>query len=491
MIILLRLLLIAALLLPFGAPAARAQVSPAARMAWGFDRSDLPPHPGVRFGVLANGMRYALMRSAAPAGALSVRFHVAAGAMAEGPRERGFAHLVEHLLFQGTRNIPEGSLPLMLAHRGMRHWSDINALTGYEDTLYRLDMTRADAAAREAALLVMRDVAGGLLFTKAAVAGAKRDVVAEIAARDAVADAIVTAENAFFAPGTPIARGTVAGTAREVRRATAEGLRRFYERWYRPEHTTLILVGDFDPEAAEREIGARFSDWKGPAKTDVPRATVPALRARRGAEARLFVHRGAPTAVAIALATPLGGSADIGRRRDAHFLERLGSDMLMRRLRGAAPGADVAVYDHFGTVRLARIAIPAPDRNWRRALAVGAGELARAVDGGFTEAELAATLGPIRAALVRDAKPRTTKALADALADAVSRGIVFTAPADPAGTDAYLARARIADVNAAFRAAWARPDKFYFVTHNRQIPGGGQAIRAAAQPLPNGPIISR
>ena len=95
-------------------------MSPAARIAWGFDRSDLVPHPGVRFGMLGNGMRYAVMRNAMPAGELAVRLHIDAGASFESGREQGMMHLIEHLIFHGSASIPEGALPFMLAQRGLR-----------------------------------------------------------------------------------------------------------------------------------------------------------------------------------------------------------------------------------------------------------------------------------------------------------------------------------------------------------------------------------
>jgi zinc protease len=301
--------------------------------------------------------------------------------------------------------------------------------------------------------------------------------VEEIAARNAIADAAATAENAFLAPGTPIARGTVAGTVREVRRASASALRRFYERFYTPDRATLIVVGDFDPELAEREIAARFDGWAGKAPPHAS-AQLATLSPRQTTEARLFVNPAAPTAVVVAAALPVGGDADVGRRRDAHFLERLGSDLLARRLRVLSPGAEAAVYDHFGTVRVARIELAAPDRDWRRTLKIASVELSSALETGFRQEELDAVLGTMRSSLVRDAAPRSTAALADGLADAVGRKIVFTAPADPAGTDLYLSRVRLATVNAAFRAAWA-PSRLIFITHNRMVPDGERTILAA------------
>ena len=460
------------------------QISHAARIAWGFGRSDLAPHPLVRFGVLPNGMRYAIMRNAAPAGGLSVRLRFDVGAKVEGEGERGFVHLIEHLIFHGTPNIPEGSLPLMLAHRGMRHWSDFNAFTSYDETVYRLDMTRSDVAARDAALLVMREIAGNLLFTRSVVDGAKRRVREEIGARDAAEDGVQAAQNAFFAPGTAIARGPVAGTRSQVGRAAGAALRRLYETYYVPQRTTLVFVGDFDPDIVEAEIAARFSGWHASGALAADPAQ-PSIAAGRSSEAWFFVHRAAPTAVTIAVAAPLGAGVDTGRRRDADFLEHLGSQMLNRRLARVAAkpdppflSGDVAIFDHFATVRLARVEMEARDRDWRRALRAGAIELSGAFERGFSQSELDEQLAATRRSVVRDTAPRASPALADSIVDHVNRRIVFTAPGDPSETDAYLARVRLDEVNAAFSAVWTQAGRLIFVAHNRRIPNAQAAIAA-------------
>ncbi len=483
-------IMLAAVILPassIGEGKAQPSAAPVQRVrsAWGFDRSDLPPHPGVRFGVLTNGMRYALMKNEAPAGGLSARLRFDVGATAEGEREQGFMHLLEHLIFHGSQNIPDRALPLMLTHRGLKRTSDFNAFTSFDETVYRLDLARADRNARDAALMLMREVSSRLLFTRRGVKGAKKSVGEEIRARDAVRDRLAAAQNAFVAPGTPIARGPVAGTQASVTRATPAALRRLYQLYYVPRRATLVLVGDFDPALVEAEIEAHFADWQGPAVAQSREAggSPPPILTRRDTEARLFVHRAAPTSITIASVQPLGDAADRGARRDTHFLQRLGTDMLNRRLAriSGAPfvSASAAVYDHFATARVASLELAARDRDWRGALKRGELELRRALEKGFSEAELAEQLSAIQGALAQDAAPRTSSALADAIIDAVSRGIVFTEPAAASGTDAYLARVRLADVNAAFRAAWSDPARLLFVSHDRRIPGGEAAILTA------------
>ena len=83
------------------------------------------------------------------------------------------------------------------------------------------------------------------------------------------------------------------------------------------------------------------------------------------------------------------------------------------------------------------------------------------------------------AALAKDAAPRTSSALADAIADAVSRGIVFTAPGDSQATAAYLSRVRLDQVKEAFRAAWSSPSRLIFASHSRPVAGAEQTLLQA------------
>jgi zinc protease len=459
-------------------------ISEAARSAWGFTDASVAPHPEVRFGVLPNGMRYALMRNAAPAGSLSVRMRVDVGAAAEGEREQGFAHLVEHMIFHGSQNIPEGALPMLLSQQGLKRWSDFGAYTSYDETVFQLDLGKADRGARETALELMREIASRLRFARGAVKGAKRKVEEEIRGRDAIGDRVMTAENGLYLPGTRIARGPVAGTVENVRRVQAEELRRFYERHYAPSAVTLVLVGDIDPAAVEAEIGQRFGDWSGAAEPR--RRASGSVNAAPDTQARLFIDPAAPTSVTIASVSPLDAAGDTAPSRDAHFLERMGSEMLSRRLArigaaGDAPfvTASAAIYDHFSTARLSSVELAARDRDWRAALDRGGAELRRALLAGFSQAELDEQLAAARGALAGDARPRTESELADAIISAVGRGIVFTVPADPAAASAYLSRVRLADVNAAFRAAWSRGGRRIFVAHHRKVAGGEAAVVAA------------
>jgi zinc protease len=446
-----------------------------ARAAWGFDRSNILPHPDVRFGVLANGMRYALMRNAHPSAGLSVRMRIDVGAAAEGEREQGYVHLLEHLIFHGSENHPQGSLLFTLPRDGLRRQSDFGAETNYDQTLFRLDLARSDVRARETALGLMREIAQHLSFSRRTVSLAKQAVREEIAARDAVQDQLMTAQNRLLLPGSPLARGPVAGSARSVSRASPADLRRLYDFYYTPRRTILVIVGDFDPAVVEREVVEHLSAWK-PRAAQLAEAPRPVVAERPQSTTSLFIHPEAPTSVTIARVWPLGSEADTVASREAHYLEQLGSELLDRRLRrlSAQPGApfvDIlsAAYNYFSAARVASLDLTSPGRDWRSTLRAGQQTLHEAAANGFTQAEFDEHLASLRSRLQPISTPQTSAALADAIVDATGRGIIYTGPGDPAATEAWLAGIRLEDVNAAFRAIWQHPGRLTFLSHNEPI----------------------
>src|SRR5690349_9060324 len=78
--------------------------------AWAHEQSDIAPDPAVRFGVLPNGLRYALMHNQLPPGAVSIRFSLEFGSLYESEDEQGLAHFIEHMAFNGSKNVREGEM---------------------------------------------------------------------------------------------------------------------------------------------------------------------------------------------------------------------------------------------------------------------------------------------------------------------------------------------------------------------------------------------
>ena len=126
--------------------------------------SDLKPDPAVRFCTLPNGLRYAVRPNAEPKGRASLRLLVLAGSFHETDDQRGLAHFLEHMAFNGSTHYAPGTLVEFLQRMGMSFGADTNASTGFERTLYLLELPKADDATLTEGFRVLGDYAGGLLL---------------------------------------------------------------------------------------------------------------------------------------------------------------------------------------------------------------------------------------------------------------------------------------------------------------------------------------
>lgn len=454
--------ILAALLL---ASAAFAQISPEARFAWGFDRSDLAPDPAIRFGVLPNGMRYAILRNAG--GRVALRMLVEAGAAMGGAGE---AHYLEHVLFRGSRRVPEGASARLTQREGLALGSGFNADTGAVDTIFRINLLQNDEARIDRTLLLLRDMASEASIAPEAVAQARAEVT-----REAGLDRIERDQIAFFVPGTAIARAALTGEESDIEAVRADALRALYERFYVPAHTILIVVGDADPAWIERRIAAQFGDWRARGPDEPPPPPERIDPARPTAFRTLHLRR-EMTLVTIASVLPRD-SGDTAALRDRSFLQSIAADMLEARILGYRGDdrpfmhAAALVQDYYRTARVARLTVGPFDGDWQAALETGERELRRALLFGFTQAELDIALLREQERANQAGDPDTNM-MANRIVDLVRLGIVPTAPSAPEGTAAYVSRIRLDQVNAAFRATWAAPGRLIHVTHAGAIPGG-------------------
>ena len=160
------------LALAFPLAAVQAQQAPPAD-PWPFAKSDLPVDPAFRFGVLPNGMRYIVRANATPKGQGMVQMWVHEGSLAERDDEAGWAHFIEHMAFNGSTHVPEGEMVKLLEREGLAFGADTNAATGFDSTVYKLDLPRNDPRLLDTALMLMREAASELTFDPAAVAREK------------------------------------------------------------------------------------------------------------------------------------------------------------------------------------------------------------------------------------------------------------------------------------------------------------------------------
>jgi len=258
---------------PAQAPAAPAAAAVPAELA--LDRV-LPVDPAVRTGQLANGLKFFIRNNGRPAKRVSLRLAVNAGALQEEPDQRGLAHFLEHMAFNGTQNFKPGELVAFLESIGARFGPHVNASTSFDETIYMLDVPTDRDGYVDKALLVLHDFASGVLLLPEEVDKERGVVLEEWRGRLGAGSRTTDKQLPVLLQGSRYAERLPIGTPEVIKGAPRERLMAFYQKWYRPDQMAVVVVGDLDPAEAEKLLRARFDSIPRPSApvADVDR-TVP------------------------------------------------------------------------------------------------------------------------------------------------------------------------------------------------------------------------
>ena len=231
------------------------------------DAAIMPMDPAVSAGTLPNGLRYMVRRNALPVGRVEFRLVVNAGSALEDADQRGMAHFVEHMAFNGTTHFKKNALVAYLQSIGMRYGNDVNAQTSYDETIYELTVP-TDGATIDSALTILADWASGVQFDSADVVAERNVILEEWRLRTGPAARVETAYDTVLYRGTPYLDRPPIGTVESIKTTNPAPLKRFYRDWYRPGLMSVIVVGDVDQATMVGEIAQRFGSLENPA---VPR----------------------------------------------------------------------------------------------------------------------------------------------------------------------------------------------------------------------------
>lgn len=431
---------------------------------WGIVMEDMQADPDIRYGVLANGMKYAIRKNESPKGGGVVRFLIDAGSAAEADNERGVAHFLEHIAFNGSKNIPEGELVKKLERLGLAFGADTNASTGLDQTVYMLDLPKSDEETLNAALMIMRETASELSISPDAVDRERGVLLSEKQTRNS--PGLRQIENLLQTalPKTNLGYRIPSGTEEVLKSVSADTIKGFYQRFYRPENATLIMVGDFDVDAVEAKIQKGFTDWKAAGPIGV--VNVGTVENQPALALHQFNDPSATTMVQFSQVAPYQPIPNSYAGVLKTLSESIAMQIVGQRLDkvGRLPEAKVAggfqvQEDLFRTARRNALGMIAKGDDWQNAIAVTEQELRRALEFGFTKSEVDEAIANTEAALtnaVAQQGARTSGVLADALIDsATKKRLVIT----PAHALKLFQRAK-AEINqkslsAAFRNIWA------------------------------------
>jgi len=379
-------------------PQARGRETSAESVASYAPSQAMPFDPEAVVGALPNGLRYYVRPNAKPARRAELRLVVKAGSVLEDDDQRGLAHFVEHMEFEGTRHFPGQSIPDFLSSLGLGIGPDANAATSFDDTQYTLRVPTDVPGVLDRALLILEDWAQGASFDQGAIDRERGIVLAEwrmnLGAGERTQEKIRRAqlEGSRYAERLPIGDPSV------IERAGRDALVRFYHDWYRPDLMAVIVVGDVDPDATVAMIRSHFSALTSPSpERPRPSFDVPE---RPGTRYTIVTDKEATaTIVELSDLRPARNQSTVGGYRDI-IRDQLFAEMLGSRLDELTQAASPP----FLRAAAGRGLFPAPrtkDEASLQALVASGGaargldslatELQRVAKFGFTASELART----------------------------------------------------------------------------------------------------
>ncbi len=227
----------------------------------------LPLWSAVQRGRLPNGLTYYLMKNKKPEQRALLWLAVNAGAVQEDDDQRGLAHFVEHMAFNGTARFPKHEIVDYLEKVGMRFGADLNAYTSFDETVYMLEVPTDDEQHLAKGLDILRDWSGAVTFDPKEIDLERGVVLEEWRLGRGAGRRLADKHYQKLYQGTRYAERLPIGLPEILKGAPPSALVRYYRDWYRPDHMAVIVVGDFaDTGAIERAIAARFADLKAPAQ---------------------------------------------------------------------------------------------------------------------------------------------------------------------------------------------------------------------------------
>jgi zinc protease len=460
----------------------------AAAPAWPQSQSDVQPDPAVRFGVLPNGMRYAIQKNATPIAQVSLRLRFDTGSLEEQDTQLGLAHFLEHMAFRGSAKVPTGEVEKSLERLGLKMGADTNASTSETQTIYQFDLAKNDAVSLDTGLMMLRETGDALTLDAKAFDAERGVVMSELRLRNTPALHMSIAQQDFLLKDQLVTKRIPIGSNEILQNAPVTLVRDYYRSWYRPERATLIVAGDVDVDNIESRIKTGFGDWKAMgAAANEPNLGAPLPRA---AAAQVFSEAGAPSVTLVAWVRPFDSAPDTVAREKRDLIRLVGAAILNRRFQAAAAAADrkftqggVATQPLSRSAEVTTMFVAHEVGGWRAALLAAEQLRRQAVEQGVQQAEVDREVANLRTqmqAMASAANTRRSPQLAAALLETVESNGVYTSPAqDVAAVDAALQGLSAATVSAALREQFNGNGPLAFVSSPNAVAGGDAAVLAA------------
>lgn len=343
-------------------PAAPRYLQAEGETPWIYRGSDVPQDKEWLFGELPNGLRYAVRRNGVPPGQVSVRVRIDAGSLYERESERGYAHLLEHLLFRQSKYLgPAQAIPTW-QRLGATFGSDTNAETSPTHTVFKLDLPGVTLAKLGESMKLLSGMVRSPVLSTRNVRAEVPIVLAEKRENGGPAERTGDATRETLFAGQRLASRTPIGTEETLRAAGGKSVKAFYQRWYRPENTVISVVGDMDPALLAAQVETWFADWAGKgAPTPAPSfgdpvAPAGADPANPVGEAAVLVEPDLPRSLTFAVLRPWRPVNDTIAYNQGILRDTLAQALINRRLEAHARAGGSYLYAQVQQDKISRSA---------------------------------------------------------------------------------------------------------------------------------------
>lgn len=242
-------------------------IAPVVTLAQMPQAQSLPMDSAITVGQLPNGLTYFIRQNAYPKGQADFFIAQKVGSILEEENQRGLAHFLEHMAFNGTKHFPDNQLRDWLASKGVMFGRDLNAYTGFDETVYNISAVPvANPNVVDSCLMILHDWSCDLTLADKAIDD-ERGVIEQEWRRSNVGTmrAIEKMLPKMFPDSSHYGKRLPIGTMDVVLNFKPDDLRAYYKRWYRPDQQAIIVVGDIDPATVEQKIKEIFSPIQMPA----------------------------------------------------------------------------------------------------------------------------------------------------------------------------------------------------------------------------------
>ena len=233
----------------------------------------IPFDPNVTTGKLPNGLTYYIRKNTKPEGKVELRLVVNAGSVLEDSNQQGLAHFMEHMNFNGSKHFPKNELVNYLQSIGVKFGADLNAYTGFDETVYILPLPTTDTQKIDQGFTILEDWAGNALLDTAEINKERGVVLEESRLGKGAGERMSKQYLPELFNGSLYAKRLPIGIDDTIKNFKPAALQQFYKTWYRPDLQAVIVVGDIDTAFAKAEIVKHFSQFTNPSPSE-PRPSI-------------------------------------------------------------------------------------------------------------------------------------------------------------------------------------------------------------------------